>query len=115
MDDQFDALRNVHRRRLLVALLDRETVEGAEWRRGAAVTVGGTDPGTNDGTRAGARGPPDSTAAELYHVHLPRLDDQGFVDYDRESDVVTRGERYDEIRPMLELLDANAERLTRWP
>ena len=32
---------------------------------------------------------PDSVAATLHHVHLPKLDDLGLVDYDPETNVVS--------------------------
>ncbi len=31
------------------------------------------------------------------HVHLPKLDDAGFVDWNREDSTVTRGLRFEEI------------------
>lgn len=40
----------------------------------------------------------------LYHRHLPKLDDAGFVDWDRESGVITSGPRYEEIRPLVRLI-----------
>lgn len=41
----------------------------------------------------------------LYHVHLPRLAADGFIEWNRDTRVVTRGARFDELRPLLELLD----------
>jgi hypothetical protein len=118
MDDLFEGLRRAPRRRVLLALLDRERVESTGWRRGGAATADGGlsngSAGTGGGGRIGDAGV-DPVAVMLHHIHLPRLDDLGFVDYDPDAGVVARGERYDEIRPLLELLDANADRLPAWP
>lgn len=34
---------------------------------------------------------------ELHHVHLPELQSQGLIEFDRRNDQVTRGSRFDEI------------------
>lgn len=36
---------------------------------------------------------------ELHHVLLPELEDDGLVEFDRAEDEVTRGLKFDEIRP----------------
>jgi hypothetical protein len=113
MDDLFEGLRRAPRRRVLLALLDRERVESTGWRRGGAATADGWL-SSGSGGRIGDAGV-DPVAVMLHHVHLPRLDDLGFVDYDPDAGVVARGERYDEVRPLLELLEANADRLPAWP
>lgn len=40
----------------------------------------------------------------LHHVHLPKLAHAGYIEWDRDSNVVARGPRYNEIEPLLELL-----------
>lgn len=47
----------------------------------------------------------------LSHNHLPRLADLGFISWDREQHVVTRGPRFHEISPVIELLEANQDEL----
>ena len=39
------------------------------------------------------------------HNHLPKLEDLGFVDATPDQHLVTRGPRFEEIEPLLELLD----------
>jgi len=53
---------------------------------------------------------------ELHHTHLPQLDEAGFIDWDRSTDSVVRGEHFEDIRPLLELMDDHAEELPDdWP
>ncbi|WP_225316363.1 MULTISPECIES: hypothetical protein [Haloferax] len=48
---------------------------------------------------------------ELFHLHLPKLDGSGFIMWDRESGSIARGPRFDEIEPMLHLLNQNSSKL----
>ena len=43
--------------------------------------------------------------------HLPTLERTGLIDWDRERDVVTRGERFDDLWPVLRLMIAHREEL----
>lgn len=93
-DETFDALSDVHRRRLLFDVLDHNPVDvsklsGVPWQ----ITEG------------------DEERVRKHHVHLPKLVDYGFVEWDPEHDVVTKGPRFDEIRPFLELLDDHRDEL----
>lgn len=94
-DDAFRALENDHRRRLLFALLEHD---GAD-----ALPVADAVPARDRGGRA--------VRLELYHVHLPMLEDRGFVAWDRETNSVGRGPNFDAIRPLLELLDRHRDEL----
>jgi len=88
-----DALGHVQRRRLLVALL-------------------ADDPGV-DSPAVLADGDAESMEQriEMHHVHLPKLDNYGFVDWNRETDDVKRGPRFGEIEPLLSLLVEHEEKL----
>lgn len=44
---------------------------------------------------------------ELSHVHLPKLEAEGIVEWDREAGTVSRGPAFEEIEPALQLLAAN--------
>ena len=44
------------------------------------------------------------------HVHLPKLEDREFIDANPDQHTVTTGSRFDEIEPLLEVLDANRDR-----
>jgi hypothetical protein len=53
---------------------------------------------------------------QLYHTHLPKLDDAGFVDWDRGTGIVTRGPRFDGIEPLLRLMNDHQDELPDgWP
>lgn len=89
IDTMMDALRDQTRRRVLLALL--------------------TD--VPKRTRAlGREAGPENAETLLYHVHLPKLDEAGYVDWDREANTVTRGPKFHEVEPLLRLLeDRSAE------
>lgn len=44
---------------------------------------------------------PDEVATELYHWHLPQLENAGFVEYDRDAETVALADSTDRIRPYL--------------
>ena len=90
-----EALGHIERRRLLLALLN----------------------GTADGDQAVACDPLDADAVDkprqlsMHHLHLPKLAESGFIDADRQQGSVTKGPQFEEIRPLLELLDDNRGQL----
>ncbi len=43
--------------------------------------------------------------------HLPLLESNGLIEWDREKDVIVRGERFDEIRPILGLISDHEDEL----
>ena len=81
----FDALKDEHRRRLLVELLEE----------GDVPRITAADSGTGD---------PTVLQAKLVHTHLPKLEAEGYIDWQRDEDRVTRGPNFDEIRPVLRAL-----------
>lgn len=53
---------------------------------------------------------------ELYHSHLPKLADAGYIEWDRENDVIRRGPRFSQIAPLVSLMQNHAEELpAEWP
>jgi DNA-binding transcriptional ArsR family regulator len=89
LDDVFDALGHPTRRRLLATLEERGC---------------GSPPAepVDLSTFADRHGP--DGRLELSHVHLPRLRDAGFVDWDRDAALVSRGPQFDGLRPFLAVL-----------
>lgn len=47
---------------------------------------------------------PDVSSVELFHNHLPKLEDADFIDWGQKNSVVRRGSRFDEIAPLIALL-----------
>ncbi|MFP8890132.1 hypothetical protein ACLI4U_10210 [Natrialbaceae archaeon A-CW2] len=45
---------------------------------------------------------------ELLHVHLPKLEDQGFIHWDRDPLTASRGPRFEEVAVVFSALHANA-------
>lgn len=98
-DDVSDAVADDQRRELLLALLEDGPQD--DWR----AVVPGTEAGADSVERTVA----------MRHVHLPKLEDFGFIDWDPRSDAVTKGRNFDDVEPLLELLaDHDDERLESW-
>lgn len=97
----FTALSDPVRRRILVELRTDSPITMDEF-----VTDGFTPPGPGGRT----------VAIELHHSHLPQLRKAGFVDWDRGMDRIRRGEHFEEILPLLDLLCDNPDELPgEWP
>jgi len=45
----------------------------------------------------------------MQHVHLPKLADHGFIDWDQDAQRVTKGPQFDEIEPLLTVLSENQD------
>jgi len=94
LDDIFEILSDRNRRRVLVDVLDHDA--------STALDVGDWD--------AADQG------VMLRHDHLPKLEEAGFIEWDREEDAVREGPMFDEIRPLLQLLSDHTDELPGdWP
>lgn len=100
LDTTFDALADRSRRRLLVSLSERDPQNTED----ALVPVDISD------------GDVSELKIEMRHHHLPKLEEVGFIEWDRNTNEVWKGPRFDEIRPLLELLSDHADELPDdWP
>lgn len=86
-DPIFDALAASERRQLLITLLEHDSQEtsvllGVPWRISQS----------------------DDELVRHRHVHLPKLEEYGFIEWNRAEQRVTKGDRFDEIEPVVELL-----------
>jgi len=88
LDDRLDALERFERRKLLLRL---STVRADDR---AGISVGGPTRGAGD---------LDPLVA-MRHLHLPTLEEAGFIRWDRENDRVTKGPRFEEVEPLLHRL-----------
>lgn len=97
LDDLFDALSHPFRRLTLTALAHPESLpsEGSVPTRRPMEECRDSEV---DG------GEPDVLERELRQRHLALLDEYGFVDWDPQTDTLTRGPRFDDARPVLEFL-----------
>ena len=60
--------------------------------------------------------PAEQAAIELTHVHLPKLEDAGYITWFRDAEECSRGPRFDEIEPFVTLLTRHTEALpNEWP
>lgn len=96
MDNHFQALSNVHRRRLLVNLLghnpQRDDIDVPK--------------DVHEGEKE-----LEVLQLEFRHSHLPRLEEAGLIQWNRDSNEVMKGPRFDKIRPLLELMRDHANEL----
>ncbi|WP_254537907.1 DUF7344 domain-containing protein [Halomarina litorea] len=84
--DEWDAVYDTlasHRRRLVLAFLDREV---QAYLADIVETIARNEPAEG---RAGAARDRQAIEISLHHVHLPKLEDAGFVEWDRETTEVT--------------------------
>jgi hypothetical protein len=109
-DTLFQLLARSPRRRILIALCDRERIRvPADIRLRSAVA---SQPAADAPRVAVGEGPAESRLAiQLRHRDLPRMEEEGAIEWDRETDVVSRGPRFDAIEPALQLLATNTESL----
>jgi hypothetical protein len=99
MDEIFDALTSVHRRRLLVALLDHNPQQDN-------VDEVSIPEDIHEGETV-----LEALQVDYHHNHLPKLEQAGFILWDRGSHQIMKGERFDEIRPVLKLMHDHSDEL----
>ncbi|WP_331232331.1 transcriptional regulator [Natronorarus salvus] len=97
VDEALDALLDIHRRRVLMALLEHNPQHDEEIHIPEEVHVGEKEF--------------EILQTEMFHTHLPKLEESGFIRWDEENHEVVRGPRFDEIKPLLELMADHADEL----
>lgn len=103
LGDILMVLANPDRRRILLSLND-------EKNHGETIRVTGEDLMDTMNTRR------ETLKTSLYHNHLPRMDELGIIEWDKETGEIRKGERFEEVAPLLQLMDDNAEDLPEgWP
>lgn len=96
MQQAFETLSYAPRRRIIRALDDRNARTVDEFVSRAIF------PDHDDSKKA---------HIDFHHRHLPSLDRAGVIDWDRENSLVTRGEQFDEIAPLLKVIDEHRDEL----
>ena len=84
LDSMLDALSNDTRRSILLALLHESP--------GTILDVSERSTDTDE-------------AIQLYHTHLPKLQGDGYLEWDRDSNTVSRGPQFHHIEPFLRFLE----------
>lgn len=101
LDELFDVLNHPYRRRILTLLDEHNPRREDEFSMDELSTE---DDDLELFTTA------------LYHTHLPRLADAGFIEWDRDEDVIRRGPRFDEVAPLIALMRDHEDELpVGWP
>jgi hypothetical protein len=49
--------------------------------------------------------------SELVHSHLPKLEDMGYIEWDRDTGKIRKGPNWNEIAPLLELIHDHQDEL----
>ncbi|WP_076433391.1 DUF7344 domain-containing protein [Haladaptatus litoreus] len=97
LDVSLDALSNKYRRRLLSALLEHNPQDDGDTQIPADVTIEDEDV--------------ENLKIQMTHTHLPKLADAGFIEWDRETNQVRKGPRFEEIRPLVQLIHNHRDEL----
>lgn len=84
IDTMMDALRSEKRRVVLLSLLAAGSDDRMSFVEGY---LGG-----------------DHVRTELYHTHLPRLEEAGYVTYDHDAGTIEKGPDFPDVEPLLRLL-----------
>ena len=101
LNTMFDVLSHGARRQILVELADHNPRTEAEFETEEFVADAGN---------------PDSPETELHHTHLPKVADSGFINWDPQTETITRGPRFSEIEPLLVVIDDHQDTLpVDWP
>lgn len=103
----FELLAADTRRRILYVLCERETLRVPEGLR----TRSATQPRRSGDDQTRPVATPREFEVELYHTHLPKLEAERVIEWDRGSQTVSRGPAFEEIEPALRMLAANATTL----
>jgi len=95
-DKMLSALSSPYRRELLVALTDHNPQDDDD-----------LDPLEllDDDTQA------DVFEMELVHNHLPKLEEMGYINWDRDTGQISKGPNWDEIAPLLSLIHNHRDEL----
>lgn len=93
-DNAFDALAHEQRRALLFDLLESNPPD-------ADIESAIGEPALTDTEQR--------TQIAMYHCHLPKLEDYGYIEWNKETNEIGKGPQFEEIRPLLKWIDNRTE------
>ena len=93
----FDALSNPYRRQLLVALLDHNPQDDED---SDPLNIVADDEENKE-----------ILQSQMVHTHLPKLEEMGFIEWDREENRISTGPRWDDLAPILHLIEDHQDEL----
>ena len=97
LDEAFSALSNVHRRRVMMSLAEHNPQKDTSIHVPEDVHVGEKEL--------------DDLQIELYHTHLPQLEEAGFIRWKKDEHEIVKGPRFEEVRPVVELIANSTDEL----
>ena len=104
LDVMFDALREPYRRQILLAVSDHNPRDEDEF---TSAEFASDDADADE---------LDQLELELYHSHLPKLAENGYIKWNPETHTIRRGPNFDDIAPLLKLMKDHADELPAdWP
>lgn len=105
-DDAFDALADQRRRQLLVDLLHYDPQPVPALSDASRELLAANESLLGEFLAGSCEiDDADKTAVRMYHVHLPKLVEYDYVEWDRDADAVSKGAEFDAIRHLLEMID----------
>lgn len=100
-DRVLDALNHPYRRRLLVSLLEHNPQDDDDPQESSVDLGDASVIGIDE----------ELVQMEMFHNHLPKLEELGYIRWDREAGTISKGPNWDEVEPLLQLLHKHREEL----
>ncbi|MFC4451878.1 DUF7344 domain-containing protein [Halorussus aquaticus] len=97
----FDELWNTHRHRILLAVSD-QTPRTEDEVIPECLALEEPDDDDRNGVKT-----------ELRNVHLPKLAEHGYIEWDAETQTIWRGPNFEEVAPLLRLVDDHRDELPK--
>lgn len=95
-DQALEALQDPLRRQVLLSLLEQSGQDDSLSISGTINAEGGLET---------------EKELQLYHIHLPKLEAFGFIEYDYDEKEIAPGPEFERVRPVLKALDDHTEGL----
>jgi hypothetical protein len=99
-DRALKTLSDACRRRLLFELYEEVNSKGGGGRRRKSINYTDITPLRTERKQR-----------RLYHIHLPKLDEFGYITWNEANKTIQKGPRWEEIEPLLELISTHLSEL----